>query len=167
MTTITTKQELCTMLSDIIKVSNLTVKELTEGTASVEQATELALNKLALAIVDTAIVNQAEMKKVFKAYNTYTEEGVITYVNYLRETFDIAKLEEKTDEEIISLLTRVERFKTNFALLYAMGSGYASNQQLLQSYRWITQNAFYKIEDEAIKRKLVKSDAERFDWTTL
>ena len=165
--TITSKQELCTMLSDIIKVSNLTVKELTEGTASVEQATELALNKLALAIVDTAIVNQTEMKKVFKAYSTYTEEGVFTYVNYLRETFDIAKLEEKTDEEIISLLTRVQRFKTNFALLYAMDSGYARNQQLLESYRWITQNAFYKIEDEAIKRKLVKSDAERFDWTTL
>lgn len=161
------KKDLCTMLNDIILVTRLTVKELTEGTASVEQAYEVSINKLALEILHTPISKQKAMKEVFAKYSSYDEEATYKAAYYIGNSYDIAKLSEATNEEIISLLERSERFKTCFAILYSIESGYARNQQMLSFYKWTTSTGFFQVEDEAVKRGLIEKDIEEFNWETI
>lgn len=158
------KTELCELITATIRVTGLSVKDLTEGTKNIDEAFHRTMSMLATEILNTPIKKQNQMKELFKEYNIYNEEMTYKALYYLTSTYNLDKLDTATDEEIVSLLERAERVVTNFALLYAMDSGYARNSQLLDSYRWVTQKAIYQVENEAVDRGMIVRERDTFEW---
>lgn len=158
------KQTLCETLTAILRVTNLKLEDLTSGTSNVEDCYRKAITVFAKDILGSTVKESNEKKDVFIEISNIHEDLTYKAFMYKMNMFNENELKNITNDELLKVKLNVDNAINLFAQLYSMRSGYASNKQVLDSYRYLIHDFDIKLNHEMMDRGIIEDTRIKFEW---
>lgn len=157
------KQTLCETLTAILRVTNLKLEDLTNGTTNIEDCYQKAITVFAKDILDSTVAESGKKKDVFKEISNINEEITYKSFMYKMNMFNLNDMEVLSNDEVMNMKLNLENAINLFAQLYSLRSGYARNKQVLDSYRYLKNKVRFQIDYELMDRGIIEDTRFKFE----